>query len=171
MISTNNAFFNSLGAALKAAYYFKQKHGLEFKYAFLSNSERDVTKNLESKQNISTRSLVQPEAYMGVAYKWQPVYGKMALFDTKIVPFDIYFAPGVGITQTAEGNAPTISLATGQLFALSKSWGVRWDFMWNFYTADVVETTSGVSSETTTFHSDLFLMVGVSFLFPEATYR
>ena len=172
LISTNNAFFSTFGASLRLGYYFTENLGLEVGYTFFTNSERDITKTLKDPQKISTRSLVQPESYSGISLKWQPLYGKMALFDKKIVPFDIYFAPGVGVTETALGqNEFTISLGTGQLFALSKSLAFRWDFVWNFYTAEIESVDGSQTTEATSNHNDLLLMLGFSFFMPEAKYR
>ena len=60
-----------------------------------------------------------------------------------------------------------MSLGVGQLFALNKAMAVRWDFTWHMYSTDV--TVDGVG--TTRNQNDLFLGVGASFFFPEATYR
>lgn len=169
MISTNNAFFNNFGASLKLGYYFNETWGLEGSYFFLDNSDRDVTKNLEDKQRISTKSLVVPKSFYGLALKWSPIYGKMALFDEKIIPFDLYFAPGIGITETGTGDQEfTINLGTGQIFAVSKSLAFRWDFNWNFYSATVTQEGGGKVTQNS---NDLFIALGISYFFPEATYR
>ena len=139
LISTNNQYFNNFGVGARLAYYFKEKYGLEATYHFVSSSKRAITEGLVDNQRISTRSLVEPESYFGLAFKWSPVYGKMAWFQKKIIPFDIYFTPGLGITSTAAGGSDTtLSLGAGQLFALSKSYGVRWDFIWNYFSSEVV---------------------------------
>lgn len=172
VLSTNNQYFNNYGVNLRGAYYFKEKYGIEGTYQYLTNSERPITKGLTENQNISTRSLVEPETYMGLVFKWTPLYGKMAWFQKKIIPFDIYFAPGIGVTTTASGGSSSaMSLGFGQLFALNKSYGVRWDFNWNYYQADVDVTTSGVTSIETRNQSDLFLGIGFSYFIPEAKYR
>ena len=62
-------------------------------------------------------------------------------------------------------------LGIGQLFALSKSYGVRWDFNWNYYQSDVDVSTTGSPKIESRHHSDLFLGIGLSYFLPEATYR
>lgn len=169
VLNTNNQFFSILGAALRGSYFFNEKYGVELSYLFLNSSKRDITKNLNKNQNIATDSLVEAESYMGAAFRWTPVYGKIAWFEKKIIPFDLFFTPGFGMTKTAFGNnESTFSIGMGQQFALSKRSAVRWDFNWNFYSADV-RLTNNV--EETKSHSDLMLMIGYSFFFPEATYR
>ena len=171
-ISVNNAFFNNFGLSLRLGYAFQEKYGVEAVYTAMASSKRDVTDGLERRQSISTESLVQPESYMGVAFKWTPIYGKMAWFQRQIVPFDLYFTPGLGMTKTAIGETETtLSLGIGQLFAISQSSGIRWDFSWNMYQATVRPTTAGVTTTETTNHSDLLFSIGYSFFIPEAKYR
>ncbi|MEK6554099.1 MAG: outer membrane beta-barrel domain-containing protein, partial [Bdellovibrionota bacterium] len=170
-INTNNAYFNNIGVAARLAFFFQEKIGIEGTYLFIDSSERPITKGLKDNQRISTASLVEPEAYYGVALKWAPLYGKMAWLGEKIVPFDLYLTPGFGVTKTALGKShTTFSIGGGQLFALTKSSGLRWDLNWNFYQAETIPTTAS-SSTSKSNHSDLVLTVGYSFFFPEATYR
>jgi outer membrane beta-barrel protein len=172
MTTTNNQYFSNIGADLRLGYYFKEKYGVEGIYKFITSVERPITQGLVDNQRIKTDSLVQPESYYGAAFKWTPVYGKIAWFQHKIIPFDLFFTPGFGVTNTeAGGSSTTMSLGVGQIFALSKSFAVRWDFNWNYYNADVTVTTNGTATTDTKNHSDLFLGIGVSFFFPEATYR
>lgn len=167
LVTTNNQFFNNFGLGLKGTYYFHEKYGVEASYLFLTSAEKDVTKGLKD-QSIQTQSLVEPEGYMGVAFKWSPVYGKIAWFQEKIIPFDIYFTPGLGLTKTALGESePTISIGAGQSFAISKSSAIRWDLNWNFYQA----TVRIGGSEETRAQNDMILMIGYSYYIPEATYR
>jgi outer membrane beta-barrel protein len=168
VVSTNNQFFNNLGLAARGAYYFNEKYGIEVNYTFLSSTERDVTKSLQEDQNISTDSLVEPEGFFSVAFKWVPVYGKIAWFERKIIPFDLYFTPGIGVTSTALGESEsTFTLGIGQLFALTKATAVRWDFVWNMYQARVIEGGNDRRKQ----QNDLYLGIGYSYFIPEAKYR
>lgn len=166
--STNNQYFSNFGIDARIGFYFQEKYGIEGIAKYVTSSERPITQGLVDNQNIQTDSLVQPTGYYGAAFKWTPVYGKIAWFQHKIIPFDLFFTPGFGITTTKDsGSNPTFSLGIGQLFALTKSFGVRWDFNWNTYSADVTVEGSTQSKS----HSDLFLGIGVSYFIPEATYR
>src|SRR5690606_31436974 len=100
MVTTNNAFFNTFGLAVNLAFFFNVTFGVEGTYAFMTSSERRITVGLVDNQNIDTRSLVQPESFYTDSLKWSPIYGKMAWFQQKIVPFDFYFTPGFGMSQT-----------------------------------------------------------------------
>lgn len=169
MGSVNNPFFSNLGVGLRGSYFLTEKHGIELQYYFLSNSERSVTKSLRENRNVETKSLTTPKSYMGAAYKWNPIYGKMTWLNQAIVPFDLFFTVGGGLTKTDLGNQEaTFHIGTGQVFALSKAMAFRWDISWNLYQAEA-ESSSG--EKITNNQDDLFLMLGMSFYFPEAKYR
>lgn len=166
----NNPFFNSLGLSARVSYYFQEKYAVEAMYSFLSVVERDVTKNLENKRNVRTQNLVTPSNFAGVAFKWNPVYGKMTFLNHRIVPFDLNFSAGFGMTTTSQKSGePTLFLGTGQVFALSKAMAFRWDFNLNLYQAT---TTDAVTQQTTkATQNDMTILLGMSFYFPEASYR
>lgn len=164
-ILTNNPFFNTAGVVAKAGYFLTETWGVEFNYFNLSTSERTTTQELRDIQGVSTENLVYPKSFLGADIVYAPIYGKIAWFNEKIIPFDLYFSLGYGTTATQAGeNAGTIHLATGQIFALSKAIAVRWDFSWNFFNA------KGIDGATNSFNN-LFLTVGMSWFFPEASYR
>jgi outer membrane beta-barrel protein len=164
-ILTNNPFFNTMGGVAKASYFLSETWGLELNYFGLTTAERQATQELKEIQGVKTENLVYPLSYTGVDIVFLPIYGKMAWFNEKIVPFDLYFSAGYGTTNTQAGeNAGTVHLATGQIFAISKAYAFRWDFSWNFFNA------TGVDGSTNSFNN-LFLTVGMSWFFPEASYR
>lgn len=162
---TNDPFFMTFGGVAKAGYFLTEKWGVELNYFALSTSTRATTEDLRENNGVGTENLVYPKSYMGLDLMYVPVYGKMSWFNEKIVPFDMYFSAGYGTTNTQNGENPgTIHLATGQIFAISKSYAFRWDFSWNFFNA------KGIGGETGQFNN-LFLTVGMSWFFPEASYR
>jgi len=164
-ILTNNPFFNTIGGVAKASYFLNETWGVELNYFGLTTSERQITEELRDIQGVSTENLVYPKSFVGLDIMYVPIYGKITWFNEKIVPFDLYFSAGYGTTNTQAGeNAGTIHLATGQIFALSKSYALRWDFSWNFFNA------KGIDGSQNSFNN-LFLTVGMSWFFPEASYR
>ncbi len=163
----NDAFFFNIGLVGRAGYYITEKWSLEGILMYLGTEKRSVTEDLKVQKGVLTDSLITPEMFYGVDVKWSPIYGKYSFLDEKIIPFDLYFSAGLGITETnQEGQSPmTIHLGTGQIFAISKSFALRWDFSWNFYT-----TKSSVSGKDE-LTDNLFITIGASFFFPEAKYR
>ncbi len=165
----NNPFFTSVGGSFRAAYYLREKYALEGLLIFSTTGTRQVTDDLEQKRGITTDNVVTSQGFAGLLFKWNPIYGKITWLNRAIVPFDLNFNLGFGMTQTTEEeNEPTLHLGTSQVFAWTKSMAFRWDLMWNIYTATA---TNDAGLKETLTQNDLFLGVGMSFYFPEATYR
>lgn len=163
-LTTNDPFYNTTGFALKGSYFITEAWGVELSYFTLSSSETKSTKELLEIQQVGTDSLAYTKNYLGVAVLYVPIYGKMALFNEKIIPFDFYFGLGTGTTKTqSKDGVSTLHLSTGQIFAVSKSFALRWDFSWNFFSAKAVNEDGTINN--------LFLSLGASFFFPEASYR
>lgn len=164
----NDKFFVSFGGSGRIGYYFTERLGLEALVMVFTTAEKSVTKDLREKRGVLTTNFVSPTSYYGLDFKWTPVYGKMSFANRKITPFDLYFSIGGGMTSTNQGGSePTVHFGTGQMFAFNKSAALRWDFSWNFYNAK-----SGVAgAQANATYNNLFLTVGASFFFPEATYR
>lgn len=166
--TVNNAFFMNLGLLLRMGYHLTESWGIEGSFMFLTNSKREVVDDLYTVHGINTDGLVSPEQFYGADLVWTPVYGKVSVFESRIVPFDLYFSGGFGLTKTNQAqNEPTFHVGAGQKFAISKNLALRWDFSWNFYQA--AYTDSGV--ERTGDFDNLFMTLGMSFFFPEASYR
>lgn len=164
----NDAFFMSVGLMGRAGYYFSERYGIEANAWMLTTSDKQVTSDLRDKRGVGTQSLITAESYYGVDFKWTPIYGKMTWRNKTITPFDLYFSAGGGVTGTNQGGtAPTLHIGTGQVFALSKGMAFRWDFSWNFFQA----TSTVAAREESSMYNNLFLTVGMSWFFPEATYR
>ncbi len=164
----NNPFYNNLGATVRGAYYIREKYGVELMYFYLGNTERAITTDLKKNVSIKADSLVTPKSFMGAAFKWNPIYGKITFLNNRIVPFDINFNFGGGLTDVGESKSEsTLHFGTSQVFALSKGMAFRWDFTWNFYQATAL--VDGVKKRSS--QDDLFIGLGMSFYFPEATYR
>ncbi len=163
----NDPWFVGMGADLRLGYHFTETWGLEATGIFLSNSQRQAIKDLYDQHGVKTDSIITAKSYYGASLLWNPIYGKMGLFNRRIIPFDMYFALGGGTTGVDGGKGgSTIHFGTGQIFAWSKAMGFRWDFSWNSFSA--TPDVAGASSQS---FNNLLLSVGVSFFFPEAKYR
>ena len=167
----NDAFFLNFGVNGRLAYYFSERYAIEGVGTYLSINERQVTTDLRDKKGVITNSFVTPQTYAGLDFKWSPVYGKMSWMNRKITPFDLYFSVGGGLTGTNQNTSQaTLHLGTGQAFAYTKGIAWRWDFSWAMFNA-----TSNIQSTTSqpapSLYHNLMLTFGMSFFFPEASYR
>lgn len=165
----NNPFFSSYGVDLKLAYYLTEKYAAEAIVDYATTASRQATDDLAKNVNITTSNLVTSRGFYGGAIKWNPIYGKITWLNKTIVPFDLNFSFGGGMTQTTDNQmVPTMHLGTSQVFAWTKSSAFRWDFAWNMFQANATDE-SGKPVKLT--QNDLYLGVGMSFYFPEASYR
>lgn len=173
-LTTNSPWFINLGVKANLGYYFTESFGVEASGMFLSSSEGESAKEIRSNNNLQPDKFVVAKYNMGLDLVWSPIYGKISNLDNEIIPFDMYFSFGGGMTGTnsQESTVPTFHIGTGQIFALSKSMAFRWDYSWNFYQATPVADTSlttGIVSKNN--YNDLIFTAGISFFFPEAGYR
>lgn len=166
----NNAFFLSSYFQGRFGYAFTEKWAVEAIAAIFADSKYKVTKDLEGKQ-VKTENLIIPENYFGLDIRWTPFYGKMGFFTDSIIPFDMYFSLGAGVTGTSEESPFTIHIGTGQIYAIKKWMAFRWDLSMYYYTSETrVGVTAGQPAREDTFN-DIQISIGMSFFFPEASYR
>ena len=163
-LTTNDPFYDTTGLTLRGTYFLTEQWGIELSYLTLSSSEAKATKELLDVQRISTDSLSYTKQYLGASVIYVPIYGKMSLDNKKIIPFDFYFGLGAGQTKTqAKEGISTISFSTGQVFSMTKSFALSWDFTWNFFSAKAISEDGSINN--------LILSLGASYFIPEAKYR
>lgn len=167
----NDAFFATNGILVRFGYSFAEFYGLELTYMTTNTSERKITTDLRQHSVQPKETFVFPKSYMGLAFKWAPVYGKIAFLERKLIPYDLFFYLGYGQTVTNQSRAePTLQLGFGQIFALSKDLALRWDFAYHQYQA-VIRKVGTTTTESTSETKNIFVYLGVSYFFPEAKYR
>ncbi|WP_409478037.1 outer membrane beta-barrel domain-containing protein [Pseudobdellovibrio sp. HCB154] len=171
-VMTNTPWYNNVGAKLNLSYNFTESFGLEINSMFLTNAERESTKEIKEAHNLLAEQFIYTKSYVGLDLVWSPIYGKVSSLDDTIVPFDMYFSLGGGTSSTnsQEGSNATIHVGLGQIFAISKSMAFRWDYSFNTFSATPVATATSGSPEKSNYN-DLVLSAGISFFFPEASYR
>lgn len=173
---TNNPFFDSYGVNGRLAFYLNEMWGLELSFARYSPSRRTITADLDSKHNITTKTMLSSNGYLGASLVFVPFYGKFTLLDRSIIPYDFYFSLGGGVTETSytDKSAPSIHIGLGEIFSITKSFAWRWDLSHITYTARVPDSnTSGTLQDSGKKQalSDLYLGLGLTFLFPGVSYR
>lgn len=172
-LSTNSPWFINLGGKINFSYNFTENFGIEGSGMFLTSSERDAAKEIRENNSLQPERFILTKSHLGADLVWTPIYGKIAKLNQDIIPFDMYFSIGGGIsgTNSVEKNVATAHLATGQIFAISKSFAFRWDYSWYLYQATPVQDALSTTPTTKSSYNDLVFTAGVSFFFPEANYR
>ncbi len=172
-LSTNSPWFLNLGGKVNLSYNFTEKIGVEFSGLFLTSSEKDAAKDIRENNSLEPERFILTKSNLSLDLVWSPIYGKVTTLDNKIIPFDMYFSVGGGTTSTnsAEKNVASGHIATGQIFALSKSFAFRWDYSWYMYQATPVQDSLTTTPPAKGLYNDLVFTAGLSFFFPEARYR
>ncbi len=165
----NDTFFLTAGLSARIAYHFSEQYALEGSLGFFTSENREVVGDLTD-GGVETIEYVTSRQYYGLNGRWSPIYGKISYLGRKIVPYEIYFTGGGGITKTSRDyNEISANIGIGQMFAISKRWAIKWDFNYTAYNGRYInEKTLEKRSQLV---NNVFLSVGVSVFFPEATYR
>ncbi|WP_374073650.1 outer membrane beta-barrel domain-containing protein [Bdellovibrio bacteriovorus] len=161
----SDVFFRTIGLNLKASYHFTETWGVEaFGYLFTSQARDEVNK-LESVQKLSVKSLVSLSAFYGLNLYFNSIYGKTALLNYRIIPFEVYQTIGLGKVRTHDDEETTsFQIGIGDVFSLSRSSALRLDLNWAFYEAHNYLGEKQASNS-------LFLTISYGHFFPEPIYR
>lgn len=161
-LGMNDPWNNSIETNLRLAYGFTESMGLELAAYFMNTSASQAAQDLQAQHGVSANIFAKTASYNGAQFMWTPIYGKFSLEEKRIIPFDMYFSFGGGtsvVEGSSLGSASTISVSTGQIFALSRAAAFRWDLTLNSYSLP-----NGAIS-------NLMLTFGGSYYIPEAPYR
>ncbi|MCA9539403.1 MAG: outer membrane beta-barrel domain-containing protein [Myxococcales bacterium] len=96
--------------------------------------------------------------YATLNFEYAFIYGKFALFNTWIIPWDTYALLGAGYTQTELAGHPTLSAGLGQRYFMNRWFTINIELRDNVYNEDYP-----AGSE---FVNNLMLTTGVSFFLP-----
>lgn len=189
----NHTFFYLGGASGRVGFFIREDHGFGLEaFAALPPVFKVVTNNITAPpNNILPSSVILPQLYGGIYYKWTPVFGKFALLDKKIIYFDSYATLGGGMNKVLNGIEvikeeinrrgltiknprphskltgqvfPAFTFGLGQLFTVNQSWAVNWELKW-FYTFVMYEAGRLYTP------TDINFSLGINYYFPEAGYR
>lgn len=96
--------------------------------------------------------------YATLDFQYAPIYGKFALFNSWIIPWDLYTVLGAGYTQTQLGGNPTLAVGVGQRFFMNQWFTVNLELRDNLYLEDYPGGTEVVNN--------VMFSAGVSFFIP-----
>lgn len=138
-LSMNDVFYRTYGANVRAGYHFNETWGLELNTFYLSSSDTQEKTDLAGQQGLDVQSLSTPKSLYALNLYFSSIYGKMALEDRKIIPFEFYQTLGAGqITTTPSSTSTAFYFGLGNLFSISKNSVLRADLSWYFYTSKTI---------------------------------
>lgn len=161
----NDVLYKTIGADARLGYFFNETWGTELQGLWMTSQKGEELKDLEDKQRVSGENSVWLKNFMGVSVIFNSIYGKMALWNRKIYPFEIYQTMGYGKVGTGNaGQSDAIKLGIGQVFAFDKNSALRVDLtMLSYQAKNTLGNTQAVNS--------LLLTVGFEKFFNRASVR
>ena len=189
----NNKFFYSGGVSGQLGFFIRERFGFGLDGMALWRAKRTVSKNLMDVNREIPFVPVNPRYYGGAWFKWNPIYGKFAFLERRIVYFDMFFLMGGGLMGLTgidpeikravdSGMEPTnkavldsltkpywpaLMLGFGQIFAVNKDAGISWALRFIGYRFDL----TGPSGRQSSSQVDIHFFFGVNYYFPGAKYR
>ncbi len=134
----SDVFFKTFGAQARGGYHLNEKWGIELSGILLTSSKSAELIDLEEKQSVTASNLATLKSYVGANIYFSSMYGKYALADRKIFPFEIYQTLGAGTVATDKSSSLAFSAGLGQLLSLSRNEALRFDLSLLFYTTATV---------------------------------
>lgn len=96
--------------------------------------------------------------YANLQFQYAPIYGKFALFNSWIIPWDIYALIGAGYTETELDGHLMLSVGVGQRFFMNRWFTVNIELRDNIFNEDYPSESVLVNN--------LLFTAGVSFFIP-----
>jgi len=124
-------------------YNFTNQFFAEFSYHKVNNNDNDFLNSVRTRFGFTPDFNRVDHQYV-LAGGWTPIYAKFSLLGKKISHFEMYVAPGVGVTKTAD-NHMSEHLTIGQKYFLTEHFLFRIEWRISKYT-DKINTTQGSSS-------------------------
>lgn len=100
----------------------------------------------------------QVQWYGGVHFQYAPIYGKFAMFNTWIIPWDVYAVLGAGWTKTQLGGNVTLTAGAGTRFFMNRWFTLNLEMRDYIYNEDYPGGSELVNN--------LVFQAGVSFFLP-----
>ena len=186
----SSEFIINVGVGGSFGFNILEKHGLEIRGVYSAVIPRRVILDINRKLDFSETSYGEKtESFFGLVYKWFPIYGKMALFNRKIIPFDMYLMIGGGVSKVICTGPFSVSadallrnclfdstsggqkiykkweltslMGIGQSFSMSRNTAVRLDIVHQLYR----------ESKDNFPHTDITVTFAFSVFFPRARVR
>ena len=190
----SSEFFLNSGIGGSFGFNILEKHGFEFRGLYAVSMERQVLVSMDRKLQFKPlKSQDRTEGFFGLVYKWFPLYGKMAWWNRRIIPFETFLILGGGVssvlcssaseqiqTDSFFGNCmalssnlsqkwePTGIFGIGQSYSLSRNTAIRMDFTYQLYPFRIAE---GGISRIDGINSDIVISFAFSMFFPERGLR
>jgi outer membrane beta-barrel protein len=156
-------FVDSKSYGVSVTYNFTNQFFAEASYLKITNTDNELLTSVQNQFGF-TPDFNREDHQWVLAGGWTPIYAKFALLGKEISHFEMYLAPGVGITKTAE-NHLSGHFTVGQKFFLTNNLLFRLEWRITKFTDTVTITQGslskrnggpGVADQSVTTHNIIF---------------
>lgn len=125
-VSINDAFFTHLTVGGNVVFYPHDSFGIGLSGTyFLANIKSDNQRVVRVGQTAVPAVFNHPTGGGTLDLYWNPIYGKISLANSAIIPFDIYAVVGVGAMVAGPNVRPSFKAGLGQRFFVNEWFGLR----------------------------------------------
>lgn len=155
--NVNDSLVSAFIAGGTINYYITEYLALGVHGAYSLGTETDlfdtVLENYELYPQVS-----KPKYLAELQFQYDPIYGKFTLFNSWIVPWDIYTLLGAGYTRTDLGGHVTLAAGLGQRFYMNRWFTLNLELRDHIYNEDYPAGSELVNN--------LVFTTGVGFFLP-----
>jgi len=163
MASVNDAFFNHFALGGSATYYLHDSLGIGLSGVYwYAHPRTDNVRIVRRAQNSVLAVFESPDLAAMLDLVWTPIYGKMSLFNSWIVPLDFYVVAGFGAVKVGSRYRGAVQWGLGQRFFITDWMAFRLEVRDYIY-VDRQVVNNLERSDTQNF---LMVQAGVSFFIP-----
>ncbi len=168
----NDPYNKGLTTALSVNYYIDERYGVELMYQRSSLSDSDAVGDFHNLPGGGVGpNYNRDTGFYGVGFNWVPFYAKMSFLGKKIIYFDMQITPFIGMTEVEQQSTVrkpsktsfTYGFDVTQYFFFSQHWAVRANLHNRFYSADVLDQTTGAVDRSDDQTNTTMFLMGITY--------
>jgi len=131
-------FLNDSSVGGFVGYHFSEYFGLRTFYWKDITSKSSSWYDAGSQSNLFVNTNAA-QSMTGVEFKFIPIYGKVSVYGSRILYYDMNLFAGGGIRSTQSGTVFSPIVGVGEQFFLGKSFAVGLDYRMMYYKENVID--------------------------------
>ncbi len=170
----NDPFNSGLTYGVSMNYYFDERYGVELMYQLSDLEDSDATQKFRGLSGGGVRpDFNRDTGFYGLGFNWVPFYAKMSFLGKKIIYFDMQVTPFVGVaqydqlseTKTSSDSSFAYGFDVTQYFFFSSHVAARINLHNRFYSADVLNYSTGRVARPDDATNTTIFLLGLTFFY------
>ncbi|MEZ0314002.1 MAG: outer membrane beta-barrel domain-containing protein [Myxococcota bacterium] len=164
-LSLNDAYYQHYAVGGTAIYYPHDAFGIGIGVDYLyQHTKRNAVDEVRASLTSVPAVFEAPKMFAHLDVYWVPLYGKFSLFNTAIIPFDVYATAGGG-AATAFSNGrwmPAVNAGIGTRLGIADWMALRFEIRDHFF----LDTQQVDTVERSDVQNYVMAQIGLSFFIP-----